>query len=371
MRSFLPLPLALPWLVACSDALVPPPSQGASACGAGLELFQGACVDPATRYEPEIAIDADNVSAYGDPPQSLALPPPPRSGFRLVAPPRRMEAGEEVEFCLSWPIPEITRNTIYAGRVYTTPGLHHSNVIAKPVSAELGENPYPGCHPGAADAFAGIGEAVPDVLFANSTQVVGEETLAFPPGMGWPIDTSREVSTSIHFLNTTGAPLDVEVVYDFFTMDAADLTDEVAPFILQMNDFTIPPHTVKTIGSECYVFGGKVVSMMPHTHEWTTRFTVDLLPFAGGEQRVMDQQGYDLESDIQLYEPPLDFDVVDRIRYQCTIDNVTSHEMHYGLGENEMCILFGYITPPVYQFAGVSQLDTTPCFSVQLGLNED
>jgi hypothetical protein len=361
---------ALLWAVACSDADVAPP--GASmACEPGLEEFRGACVDPATRYEPAVALDTDNVSAFGPLPQTLDLPPPPRSGFRLVAPPRRMDPGEETSFCLSWPIPEITRKVIYAGRVYTTPGLHHSNVIAKPVSAELGENPYPQCHPGAADAFADIGNSVPDVLFANSTQVVGTETLAFPPGMGWPIDTTREVSTSIHFLNATAEAIDVEVVYDFFTMEEAELTDEVAPFMMQMNDFSIPAHSVKTIGSECYVFGGKVVSLMPHTHEWTTRFTVDLLPFDGGEQRVMDHVGFDLESDIELYQPALDFDVVDRVRYQCTIDNVLDHEMHYGLGENEMCILFGYITPPVYQFVGVSQLDTSPCFSVQLGLNED
>jgi hypothetical protein len=365
------LPIALTWILACSDADVAAPGGAAAPCQGGLELFRGACVDPATRYEPAVALDADNVSSFGPPPQTLALPPPPRSGFRLVAPPRRMEAGEETSFCLSWPIPEITRKVVYAGRLYTTPGLHHSNVIAKPVSAELGDNPYPECHPGASDPFADIGTAVPDVLFANSTQVVGTETLAFPPGMGWPIDTTREVSTSIHFLNATAQAVDVEVVYDFFTMEEGELTDEVAPFFMQMNDFVIPPHSVKTIGSDCRVFGGKVVSLMPHTHQWATRFTVDLLPFAGGEQRVMDQVGYDLASDIQLYQPPLDLTEVDRIRYQCTFDNVLDHELRYGLGENEMCILFGYITPPVYQLVGVAQLDTSSCLSVQLGLGND
>jgi len=333
-----------------------------------MEVFRGRCVEPARRYEPDAAIDADNVVAYGALPELLQLPPPPRSGFRLVAPPRELGPGEEDAFCLSWPIPDVTRRVVYSGRLYTTPGLHHSNVIAKPIDAELGENPYPDCHPGASDPFSNIGEAIPDVLFANSTQVVGEETLVFPAGMGWRIDVTREVSTSIHFLNTTDAPQHIEVVYDFFTMDEAELTDEVAPFFMQMNEFSIAPHMTETIGKDCKVFGGNVVSLMPHTHQWATRFTVDLLPYAGGETRVLDDGTYDLESDIALYDPPLDLTDIDRLRYQCTFDNPLDHELHYGLGENEMCILFGYVTPVEYQVVGYAEDETAPCKSVQIGL---
>jgi hypothetical protein len=323
------------------------------------------------RYEPDAPVDADNVVAFGEPLSVLQLPPPPRSGFRLIAPPRDVAAGEEVSFCLSWPIPDITRKVIYAGRLYTTPGLHHSNVISKPIDAELGENPYPECHPGASDPFADIAEVIPDVLFANSTQVVGDETLAFPAGMGWHIDVAREVSTNMHFLNTTGEAARVEVAYDFFTMDEAELTDEVAPMFMQMNEFVIPAHTTKTIGKECKVFGGQLVSLMPHTHEWATRFTVDTLPYAGPEQRVMDDGTFDLESDIRIFDPAIDLTDIEKMRFQCTFANTLDHDLHYGLGENEMCILFGYVTPPEYQLVAYAEDEAAPCLSVQIGLWKD
>ena len=118
------LPIALPWMLACSDADVSPPAVSA-ACEAGLEEFRGACVDPATRYEPAVALDADNVSSFGPLPQTLDLPPPPRSGFPPGAPPRRMEAAAmDASFGCSavvYPIPEITRKLILRG-----PRLHHA-----------------------------------------------------------------------------------------------------------------------------------------------------------------------------------------------------------------------------------------------------
>ena len=49
-----------------------------------------------------------------------------------MAPPRPMAAGEEVETCLSWPYPAFANKVVYSARIYTTAGLHHSNVTAKP-----------------------------------------------------------------------------------------------------------------------------------------------------------------------------------------------------------------------------------------------
>jgi hypothetical protein len=48
-------------------------------------------------------------------------------GFRLVAAPQTVAPGEEVETCISWPFPaKLASNIVYAGRLYTTPDLHHS-----------------------------------------------------------------------------------------------------------------------------------------------------------------------------------------------------------------------------------------------------
>jgi hypothetical protein len=106
---------------------------------------------------------------------------------------------------------------------------------------------------------------------------------------------------------------------------------------------------------------------MPHTHEHARRFTVDLVDYSGGEQRVMDEGNYDLESDISLYQPLLDLTNVDQVRFSCTFENTSDDEITYGIGNNEMCILFGYVTPPVHQLVAWADDEVTPCKSVQIG----
>jgi hypothetical protein len=361
MRPAALAPFAL-LAAACSSA---PPAT--PACAAGEELFQGACVDPARRYEPAVRLDMDNVVAFGAPLTQLMLPDPPKSGFRIVAAPRTLAPGEEDEICLAWPFPHFQNHVVYAGRLYTTKGLHHSHLIAKPVDPAVGPNPYPACHPGASDPFSKLPAVIPDVLFANSTQVTGEETLAFPPGKGFVVDPSREILTNIHFLNTTPDPLMVEVAYDFFTMPPADLTDEVAPFVLQVDDFDIPAHSAGVVGSTCPVFGGSVVEMMPHTHKLATQVTADLLSVAG-DQRIIDNGAFDAASHIQMYDPPLDLTEVDDMKFECDFDNTTGQDIHYGIGQNEMCVFFGYVYPVKYQFVAHSTFQGMPCQSVQIGL---
>ena len=337
-------------------------------CSAPLEPFGGRCVDPRSRYEPDARVDFDNVRAYGDPLSRLALPDPPKSGFRIIAPPRLMQPGEEVDMCLSWAFPSFENRVVYASRVYTTSGLHHSNVVSKPVSTELGPNPYPACHPGAGDPFSAIGDGVPDVLFANSTQIVGEEDLVFPPGMGFRVDPQREITTDIHYLNVESEPRVVEVAYDFFTMSDEELATEVAPFVATINDFLVPAKSKKTIEAVCSVFGGDVVSFMPHTHQYASAFTVDLVSATGALTRVMTHGAYDAASDIEIYDDGIPLAGSTQLHFACDFDNTTDHAIRYGLGGDEMCILFGYVHPVKSQFAAFVATADDPCTSIQIGL---
>ena len=54
----------------------------------------------ARRDDPNERVVHDNVAAYGDPLTQIKLPDPPKSGFRVVAPPIKLAAGEEIETCL-------------------------------------------------------------------------------------------------------------------------------------------------------------------------------------------------------------------------------------------------------------------------------
>lgn len=372
MRSLF-FPLVVPLLAACSggadSAATGSGGGGPASCPAGEEVFRGACVDSAKRYEPAKRVDTDNVVAYGGALTVLKLPDPPKSGFRIVAPPRTLKPGEEDEFCISWPFPKVLHNNyVYAGRLYTTPGLHHSNLISKPINPTYGPNPYPACNPGASDPFADIGAGIPDVLFANTTQIVGQETLAFPPGMAFPIDIKREMATDIHLLNTSTESVRVEVAYDFFTMPKDELENEVAPFTIQIDQFDIAPHSTQTIATTCDDYGGNIVELMPHTHKYRTKFTTSLLDDDGKADRIIDDGPIDTRSEIRVFDAPVSLADKPKIELSCTFANTTTHDIRYGIGQNEMCILFGYLYPVEKQFVGHAATPDATCESTELGL---
>ncbi|MCS6914232.1 MAG: hypothetical protein RMK29_12715 [Myxococcales bacterium] len=336
-------------------------------CSAGELPEEHGCLDPARRHEPSVRLDQDNVVDFGVHLQHLRLPEPPRSGFRIVIPPRTLQPGEEQLYCVSWPFPALHNRVVYAGRLYTTRGLHHSNVFARPVDPSRGPNPYPSCHPGADDPFRDLPRIIPDVLFGNSTQVEGTEALVFPEGLGYAVDTTGEIISSVHILNPTPAALRVEVAYDFFTMPREQLVEEVVPFQMSVNQFRIPPGTRRTVSTECDVFGGRIVSLMMHTHRLATGTAVvqrregapDVLIYEGGP--------YDTASDIRVYDPPLQLEPFDRLRFSCDFHNTLDREVRFGLGDNEMCVLFGYLAPPQQQVLAFADDEDRPCRSFHLG----
>lgn len=336
------------------------------------ELSQGGrCIDPSKRYEPAQRLDTDNVSAFGEPFQTIKLPDPPKSGFRIVVPPRVVQPGEEISTCVAWPMPKFKNTLVYSARMYATPGLHHSNVISKPIDAKLGANPYPKCHPGADDPFKDAPAILPDVLFGSSTQVTGVEHLTFPEGMAFRVDPAREIATNIHYLNTSDQPQRIEVAYDFFTATEAEITQELAPFAMQVNDFLIPAHSKKDVGSTCRSVGGNIVSLMPHTHSLRTSFTVDLLDKQGASREIYRAGKFDARSEIAVYNEPIPLDDVASIRFNCAFNNTHDIDVKYGIGKNEMCILFGYSYPLKKQFVSFADYEDKPCQTIQLGLFRD
>lgn len=347
-----------------------------STCDAGWIEQAGQCLDPAHRYEPEHALDHDNVVNYGPPLQKLQLPPPPKSGFRLVLTQQVLQPGEEIFYCHAWKLPETVNKYVYHAELHTTPGLHHGNMYATAIDADKGPQPYPACHPGAA-AHIGNGISgtlsgdlsqvdVPDILFANTTQLVGHEELTFPDGYAWELRPGREVVMDTHLLNTTDEPLVVEVAYDFYTMPEAKVTHKVAPFVYFWLDFEIPPQAESSLTASCDWFGGEVTTIMPHMHEWARDFGVDFLTSDG--EPVASPYPSDAidggETQIAVLDPAVDTKEAVNVQFTCTWMNNTDHPMCNGVGENEMCFLFGFMTPPEKQAIGIIPTPGAPCITI-------
>jgi hypothetical protein len=342
-------------------------------CDRGMEAWRGRCVDPTRRYEPEERIDFDNVVSYRAGQTVLDLPDPPKSGFRLIVPPRILAAGAEVEGCHAWALPDIRHRFVYAARIYTNGGLHHSNLFGVPI-ASSGPSPYPNCTAGQADVGAQLPNLLAgnilDVLFANSTQIEGGEQLVLPAGMAFELTIEgREAATSIHWLNTTTEELRSEIVYDFFTMPEDEVETEIVPFVFETTQIHVEAGTTEDVTTTCDLAapGGNIVSIMPHTHKRATAFDVELLRDDGSADSIFHDGAFDTESDITVFDDPISLEDYSRIRYTCRIRNELDQPIVWGIGDNEMCTLFGYLYPPSAQQLGYVLAGTNGCATLNLG----
>ena len=383
-------------LVACGDGdeQSEPKDDG---CGFGrVKTDTGDCVLDPYRFEPEERLDTDNVMYYGTQDLQLLtdLPPPPKSGFRLVMEPQMVEAGLDVERSQCWGIPKLTHNWIYTAEIHTTPGLHHANLYGVAIDENEGPQPYPDCRLRAdSKIFGGFTTAlsggdtsqsvVPVVLFANSTQVIGTgaEQYALAPGYAFEVPDGFEVMTDVHLQNTAPDEVRVETVWDFYTMPADEVTNPTAMFVWLFFDFLIPARGQKTLTAECDWPGGDVPALMPHTHQWATGFSAEFglnntpreydgAPTPGTVESLPDplvpylREGTGLsDSDIEVYDPPIDTSAANAVKFQCHFNNTTDHDMCFGIGENEMCFLFGYVSPPEMQRVGVIITDGASCIT--------
>ena len=346
----------------------------------------GECLPWAHRYEPELQQDADNVIYYAgtELTELTDLNPPPRSGFRLISDPYVLGPFEQAFFCQSWQLPELDNRYIYTAELRVSQGLHHANMFAIPPQEGYDEpQPSPGCHPGAAGHIGtGISNVLqgelldpadfPEVLFANSTQIAGGESLEFPDGVAFHI-SNNEVVLDTHYYNTSDQPITIELVYDFYTMPEELVTHPVVPNVYLFLDFLIDANVQHDLVADCPWYGGEVSAIMPHMHEWGVGYDVK---FKDDQDNVVSNPyslaGFNLpESDIQIYEDLISETAgASKVQFTCTINNTNDHPMCMGTGENEMCFLFAYTYPPQSQAFGIIPTDGADCVAFNTGRPE-
>lgn len=335
------------------------------------------------RYEPEERLDFNNVSGEYDFPGGLEPGDPPKSGFRLVLPSVHSEPFQEQTGCYVWDMPQgLANEYIYTMELKSTSGMHHGNLITKEINPlqplEMGwQTDYP---PGASpcDPFNGLDPAaLPQVLYAMSTQTFGVEHYAFPDGYALKWLPGRQAMISVHYLNTTDEETWTDAVYDLYTMPVEHLDHEVVAFAMFSDYFTIPAASDHTLVTECeFKNGSNIVSYMPHMHYRGTSYLLELLDEPGGAGEELYYDGlFDQESDIVNFDPYVNLDGHWGLRFTCSWRNELDRSLTYGIGENEMCQALGYTWPPETQTVGLSQAVSTgpdgkeygECQSIYLG----
>lgn len=294
--------------------------------------------------------------SHGTPPQN-AKPSNTVGGFSITLPSITLQPSDEQQPCWVFPLNLDGPSHIVGGASLTVgPGMHHGNITTR---KKTGDGIRP-CNDANDPALVG-GEGFDvlnggSVLFASSTQRTGVEWQSFPDGTGYRVKDGYEIVARMHYLNVSGGPLTVTPSYQWYTVDESTLVHELAPFVWTYHDFTIPPQSTKTVTGTCdFPAGMHIVSLLPHMHKLGTAFTAG---FLGGQldgQRFLDSKGYDPEKGvIEQYDPPIDLTQGDGATFACTWNNTLGKVITEGIGDNEMCILFGYAWPPETTYSAVT-----------------
>jgi hypothetical protein len=279
-------------------------------------------------------------------------------GFEAQLPETTLTPGEESFVCFIIPLEMVGESKIVGGAKLTaTPGLHHGNVTTRLKTGE-------GLRACEAMDLLGGNEALDMVeggawLFASSTGVVGEEWQTFADGQGFRIKEDHEIVARMHYLNTTSEEVTVAPKYEWFTIDESKVEHVLAPFGFTFGGFSIPPMSTKTVTGNCELPKPfNIVHLLPHMHQLGDSLTAE---FLGGErdgEMFLDSQGYDPEAGvIQQYEPAVDLSIASGVRFSCTWNNTFDKEIKEGVGDDEMCMLFGYGYPEDSVYFGFAYAD--------------
>ncbi len=274
-------------------------------------------------------------------------PPPHTIGsFRADVPEMTLDPGEERTPCYVFPLEVQGPSRIVGGAVlHAQPGLHHGNVTSRPTTGTGIRQCDPGDGDSGTDVLAGGA-----VLFGSSTQIQGDEWYSFPEGYGYRVREGHEIVARMHYLNAGDTPITIAPVYEWFTIDESKVVEELAPIFWQYAGFEIAPGSQLTVTGECF-FGlpehpMHVLTLLPHMHKLGRSLSAELIGGTFDGLRFLDSLGYDPENGVLAqYQPPVDFSDADGLRFSCTWQNTNDFPVFEGIGENEMCMVFGYAWP--------------------------
>jgi hypothetical protein len=273
--------------------------------------------------------------------------------------------GEKISgLCRSWTLGNDEELWVTAVELEQDELSHHSNWIFAPEGMFDGPDGTWPCRDRGYDQLSGA--VAGGVLYAQSTQA-SHEVQAFAPGAAIRIPPRSRLISDIHVLNTTGAPARGHVTLTLYTVPRSEVTTALAPFHLEYHALDIPARGRARFVAECPVgpefrtmFEGAPYTLrlhysLPHTHALGTRVFLEAVGGAHDGESLLDVRGFNGEARGVLHDPIVDLSDVETLRFGCEFENPTAENVGYGIGDQEMCEMLGFIESPVAFESRVSE----------------
>jgi hypothetical protein len=189
------------------------------------------------------------------------------------------------------------------------------------------------------------------VLFAQSTQAKAE-VQQFGEGAVVQIPPGYKIIGNLHLLNPSPDPLEAHLRFELFTLPESEITARLTGFLLQYGALDIPGGARSEFSTTCsfdatheVIFGRPadfgIRWLLPHYHALGELLRVELL--RGGGSEVLVETTKSIGEPVgKALDPPVSLAAGDQIRLTCGFDNPGTSSVGWGLGEGEMCIVFGF-----------------------------
>lgn len=273
---------------------------------------------------------------------------------------------------------------IYVNQVELTtgPGFHHSNWFYVPenkfVDVNTGDNSdttfkcddrnY--TEPAAA-LFGGV-------LFAQSTQAP-HEVQGFPAGVAIKIPPHSKLFAQIHLLNTGDAPLDLAPTVALTSLAADQVTTLLAAVSFENQALALPPNSSSRFTIDCDLAtkhqellgtppNFKLYYGLGHYHALGTKVEIDAVKTDGTVATMFTTEGRAGDVLGGPIDPLFDFTGYSTLRFTCEYTNPRPSTVHWGIGDQEMCVFLAFSDSTYNWAGGVTSTDAAGPSTLENGM---
>jgi hypothetical protein len=266
------------------------------------------------------------------------------------------EPGEEISgLCQSWTLGNDEDLWVNAVELTQNQASHHSNWTFVPEDKFDGPDGVWNCDDREYDQLTAA--IVGGVLYAQSTQAT-KEVQKFPDGAAVKIPARSRIIGDVHIINASNEKVTGRANLAIYAVPEASVSSRLRPFHMTYHGLAIPPlassrfHGTCEVGKEYEEKNQKPLPLklfyaLPHTHSLGTRFFFEASGGKHDGMSLLDISGYNGEARGKLYDPPVDLTGLGGLRFGCEFENPRDEVIHYGLGDQEMCEMLGFIESPI------------------------
>lgn len=176
---------------------------------------------------------------------------------------------------------------------------------------------------------------------------IQHDSITYPDGVGRSLKASEAIRLSIHYLNTSAAPIQVGAQVTVSYVPASAVQQLAAGIFVSGGSLNVPTGVSTQTFSYSVPVDLKLLQFTGHMHSRGRSFEAHATSRATGEVRPLySSSTWDEPAQLDL-APPFEMKQRDTVDYSCTYDNGTGGTLTYGpsAASNEMCNFFGVYYP--------------------------